>query len=148
MIALLQRVKHANVMIEKKIRGEISIGILALIGVEKEDQTQDAIRLIDRILNYRIFADANDKMNLSLYDLGNDAGLLLVPQFTLVADTKKGNRPSFAPAAPKELGIKLFNECVDYARLSFPNIEVGEFGADMQVSLLNDGPVTLWLTTR
>ncbi|MEJ2141628.1 MAG: D-aminoacyl-tRNA deacylase [Gammaproteobacteria bacterium] len=143
MIALIQRVEHANVVVDGKTIGAIDKGVLALIGVEKEDTDAKAQRLLERLLNYRIFADSEDKMNLSLRD--TQGGLLLVPQFTLAADTQKGNRPSFSSAATPEQGETLFNFIVTQARKAHNNVETGQFGADMKVSLLNDGPVTFWL---
>ncbi len=123
--------------------GEIGAGLLAFIGVERNDATAQADRLLERMLNYRMFNDAAGKMNLSLRD--TKGGLLLVPQFTLAADTDSGNRPSFAPAAPPDAGEKLFDYVVAQARLKYSRIATGRFGADMKVSLVNDGPVTFWL---
>ncbi len=145
MIALIQRVSSAKVEVDNKTIGEISHGIMALIGVQKGDDSTDAQRLAERLIGYRIFPDAADKMNLSLKDTNGE--LLLVPQFTLAANTKKGTRPSFASAAPPDIGIKLFNELCDICEANLGTIATGEFGADMQVSLTNDGPVTLWLET-
>ena len=143
MIALIQRVQHANVEVDGKIIGTIGEGILALVGVEKEDDDVKAQRLLERLLNYRIFTDNDDKMNLSLCD--TSGGLLLVPQFPLAADTQKGNRPSFSSAATPDQGQKLFDFFVQQAKENYSNVETGQFGADMKVSLLNDGPVTFWL---
>ena len=123
--------------------GEIGAGLLAFIGVERNDAAAHADRLLERMLNYRMFNDAAGKMNLSLRD--TKGGLLLVPQFTLAADTDSGNRPSFAPAAPPDAGEKLFDYVVAQARLKYSRIATGRFGADMNVSLVNDGPVTFWL---
>ena len=123
--------------------GEIGAGLLAFIGVERNDAAADADRLLERMLNYRMFNDAAGKMNLSLRD--TKGGLLLVPQFTLAADTDSGNRPSFAPAAPPNAGEKLFDYVVAQAQLKYSRIATGRFGADMNVSLVNDGPVTFWL---
>ena len=123
--------------------GEIGAGLLAFIGVERNDAAAQADRLLERMLNYRMFNDAAGKMNLSLRD--TKGGLLLVPQFTLAADTDSGNRPSFAPAAPPDAGEKLFDYVVAQARLKYSRIATGRFGADMKVSLVNDGPVTFWL---
>lgn len=142
MIALIQRASYANVLVEEII-AEIDQGILAFIGVEKNDTKEKADKLLHRLLGYRIFSDNNDKMNLSLDDV--KGGLLLVPQFTLAADTKKGMRPSFSSAAPPELGNQLFDYFVKQAKTNYPIVETGEFGADMKVSLCNDGPVTFWL---
>jgi len=142
LIALIQRASYANVLVEEII-AEIDQGILAFIGVEKNDTKEKADKLLHRLLGYRIFSDNNDKMNLSLDDV--KGGLLLVPQFTLAADTKKGMRPSFSSAAPPELGNQLFDYFVKQAKTNYPIVETGEFGADMKVSLCNDGPVTFWL---
>lgn len=144
MIALIQRVRHAQVSIDNQIIAKIEQGILVLIGMEKKDQPEQADRLLHRLLNYRIFADSNDKMNLSVMDIGG--GVLLVPQFTLAADTKKGLRPSFSSAKPPREAEKLFQYLEQQARDHYSLVESGQFGADMQVSLLNDGPVTFSLT--
>jgi len=143
MIALIQRVQNASVLVDGDTIGEIGKGILALIGVEKNDNEAIAQRLLERLLNYRIFADSDDKMNLSLRDIGGE--LLLVPQFTLAADTHKGNRPSFSSAATPEQGQQLFNYFVDQAINIHDCVQTGQFAADMKVSLVNDGPVTFWL---
>lgn len=143
MIALIQRVSEAKVVVDKKNIGEIQQGVLAFISVEKNDSAEQVTRLLDKILSYRIFSDADDKMNLSVQDI--NGGLLLVPQFTLAADTKKGCRPSFSSAAPPQLGEELFNQLVKQAKQKYELIETGQFGADMKISLLNDGPVTFWL---
>jgi len=142
-IALLQRVTRAEVLVAGESVGQIEQGILALIGVEKGDGNPQAERLLERVLSYRMFADDDDRMNLSLQDIGG--GLLLVPQFTLAADTRKGRRPSFASAAPPELGQQQFHYLLQQAKESHANVASGIFGADMQVSLCNDGPVTFWL---
>ena len=123
--------------------GEISVGLLVFIGVERNDAAAQADRLLERLLNYRMFNGAAGKMNLSLRDKKD--GLLLVPQFTLAADTDSGNRPSFAPAAPPEAGEKLFDYVVAQARLRYSRIATGRYGADMKVSVVNDEPVTFWL---
>ncbi|MCV6638904.1 D-aminoacyl-tRNA deacylase [Candidatus Albibeggiatoa sp. nov. NOAA] len=143
MIALLQRVTQAQVEVDNQIVGQIKQGLMVLLGVEKADTQQQADRLLQRVLTYRVFSDAQDKMNLSLKDI--QGGLLLVPQFTLPADTRKGTRPSFTPAAPPEQGLDLFNYFCDQAKQQHSIVETGQFGADMQVSLTNDGPVTFWL---
>ena len=143
MIALIQRVNEAKVVINNENIGEIGKGVLAFIGVEKNDTTHQVKRLLEKILSYRIFSDAEDKMNLSIKDI--QGGLLLVPQFTLVADTHKGNRPSFSSAASPDIGKKLFNELISFAEKKHQQVEVGQFGADMKVALVNDGPVTFWL---
>jgi len=142
-IALLQRVTQAKVEVEGKTIGAIKQGLLALIGVQKDDTTAKADRLLQRLLGYRVFADNDGKMNLSLVDI--NGGLLLVPQFTLAADTHKGMRPSFSSAAPPDLGRQLFSYFTDSAIKQYPNVATGQFGADMQVSLTNDGPVTFLL---
>jgi D-tyrosyl-tRNA(Tyr) deacylase len=143
MIGLLQRVSEARVTVDGEIVGEIDAGLLVLVGVERGDDEAQAERLLERLLSYRVFADAEGKMNLSLRDLGG--GLLLVPQFTLAADTRKGMRPSFTPAAPPAEGERLFNVLTVLARQQHTRVATGRFGAHMQVSLINDGPVTFWL---
>ena len=143
MIGLVQRVTEARVEVNNRTVAQIDRGILVLIGVEKQDESATAQRLAQRIIQYRIFPDAGGKMNLSLQDTGGE--LLLVPQFTLPADTRKGNRPSFSSAAPPETGQRLFLELADYAREALITVQTGVFGANMQVSLTNDGPVTFWL---
>lgn len=146
MIALIQRVTSASVNIEGRCVGEIRHGLLALIGVEKCDTASEADRLLQRILGYRIFADTEDKMNLSLQDVSG--GLLLVPQFTLAADTQKGMRPGFSTAATPEEGKKLFHLLLEKAGKLHPDTHSGQFGADMKVALVNDGPVTFWLQVK
>ena len=143
MIGLIQRVSHASVTIDSETSGSIGQGLLALIGVERNDTQKKADRLLERILNYRVFADSDGKMNLGLKDI--NAGLLLVPQFTLVADTQKGNRPGFSNGASPALGKSLFEHMLDQARKQHNDVASGVFGADMKVELLNDGPVTFWL---
>ena len=143
MIALLQRVSHASVSVNGQVTGEITRGILLFIGVEKNDNTDKARRLCERFLSYRVFSDEQDKMNLSVVDI--NGGVLLVPQFTLAADTQKGNRPSFSSAAPPDEGKQLFDFVVAQTRQQHAKVATGVFGADMKVSLLNDGPVTFWL---
>ena len=143
MIGLIQRVTHANVVVSGNQIAKIDNGILLLLGVEKKDTEQNAKDLLNKIINFRIFEDENQKMNISLLNSGGD--LLIVPQFTLPADTRKGTRPSFASAAPPELGAKLFDHFVVIANDQLHKVETGEFGADMKVSLTNDGPVTFWL---
>ena len=143
MIGLIQRVSEASVTVEGHITGQIGHGLLVLLGVEKHDTHVYAQRLLERILGYRVFPDQAGKMNLSLADI--DGGLLLVPQFTLAADTKKGTRPSFSSAASPELGAEMFKHFVKIAREHHGKVETGVFGADMKVSLINDGPVTFWL---
>jgi D-aminoacyl-tRNA deacylase len=146
MIALLQRVSMAEVVVEGRIVGAIGRGLLVLLGVEAGDTRSEADRLLERLLDYRVFADACGKMNLSLRDIGG--GLLLVPQFTLAADTRKGLRPGFSTAAPPETGRLLFDHCVTAAQRQHAPVAQGEFGADMKVTLTNDGPVTFWLQVR
>ncbi len=143
MIALLQRVAQARVEVSTEIIADIKTGILALIGVQADDDESTARHYVDRLLNYRVFADAEGKMNLSLKDI--DGGLLLVPQFTLAANTRKGRRPSFTSAANPRHGKQIFEEMVDCARTAHGQVECGRFGADMQVHLVNDGPVTFIL---
>lgn len=145
MIALLQRVLEAGVRVDGSVVGAIGPGLLALIGVRPSDTPDTAQRLLDRILKYRIFADDTGKMNVSLQQICGD--LLLVPQFTLAADTRGGLRPSFSTAAPPEQARRLFEALLSDARKQHPRVESGVFGADMQVSLINDGPVTFWLET-
>ena len=143
MIALIQRVSEASVVVNGKVTGAISAGILALVGVERGDSEKQADRLLERLLAYRIFPDEAGRMNLDLRQAGG--GLLLVPQFTLAADTNRGNRPSFTPAAPPTEGERLFTYFAERAREAATDVQTGNFGADMKVSLLNDGPVTFWL---
>lgn len=140
MIGLLQRVAFSRVSVDGEVLGEIEQGLMVLIGVEKEDTENSADKLLKKLLKYRVFSDENDKMNLSVSDI--NGGLLLVPQFTLAADTNSGLRPSFSSAAPPEKGKELFTYLVTQAKTQFPNVESGQFGADMKVELLNDGPVT------
>lgn len=143
MIALIQRVRQASVAVDSTLVGEIGPGILALVGVEKGDTRRQADRLVERVLGYRIFGDDQGRMNLSLADTGG--GLLLVPQFTLAADTRKGMRPSFTRAAAPEAGRTLFEQVLAAARAAHPDVAAGTFGAHMEVALVNDGPVTFWL---
>jgi D-tyrosyl-tRNA(Tyr) deacylase len=143
LIALIQRVSGARVQVDGAEIAAIGQGILALVGVERSDSESEAERLAERVLGYRIFADAAGKMNLSLKDVGGE--LLAVPQFTLVADTRSGARPSFSSGATPEQGEKLFDLFVAKARSLYPQVATGRFGAHMQVSLVNDGPVTFWL---
>lgn len=143
MITIIQRVSEAKVTVDGVDIGIINQGIMALLAIERNDTEQQADRLIERILNYRIFADDNDKMNLSLRDI--QGGLLVVPQFTLAADTEKGNRPSFGPSAPPEMGLTLFNYFQKQALKIYPSCQFGQFGADMQVALINNGPITFTL---
>lgn len=143
MIGLLQRVSHARVEVNEQTIAAIGTGLAVLVGIEKDDNEKKADRLLQRLLGYRVFPDNENKMNLSLVDI--TGGLLLVPQFTLPADTRKGMRPGFSSAAPPDMGKHLFEYLVDRAKAQHHEVAWGEFGADMQVSLTNDGPVTLWL---
>jgi D-tyrosyl-tRNA(Tyr) deacylase len=143
MIALLQRVTESWVEVDGQRVGEIGPGLLVLACAERGDSEAQADRLAERILTYRLFSDVNGKMNVSLRE--NGGGLLLVPQFTLAADTKKGTRPSFTPAAPPETGRRLFDHLLACARASHSPVASGKFGEHMRVSLVNDGPVTIWL---
>ncbi|PIE00282.1 MAG: D-tyrosyl-tRNA(Tyr) deacylase [Thiothrix nivea] len=143
MIGLIQRVSRSSVVIDGQTVAAIGRGITLLFGVEKNDGHAQADRLLQRVLNYRIFSDPQGRMNCSLLDKGYE--LLIVPQFTLPADTRKGNRPGFSPAAPPELGSKLFDYFCTEAEKQLGQRNCGVFGADMQVHLINDGPVTFWL---
>ncbi len=143
MIAVIQRVSQASVSIAGGTVGQIGRGLLVLAAVEKGDSPAQAQRLAQRLLSYRVFPDEDDKMNLSVTDIGGE--LLLVSQFTLAADTRKGTRPSFTPAAEPETGRRLFNVLVGEIRQQYPHIQTGRFGANMQVSLVNEGPVTFIL---
>ena len=146
MIALLQRVTHASVEVAGEVLGRIGPGLLVLLAVEPDDTEVQAERLVDRLARYRVFEDDAGRMNRSLLDTGG--GLLLVPQFTLAADTDKGLRPSFTRAAAPELGQTLFEHAAAAARRQLAErVALGQFGAHMRVSLTNDGPVTLWLRT-
>ncbi|MGH8415738.1 MAG: D-aminoacyl-tRNA deacylase [Pseudomonas sp.] len=143
MKGLLQRVRSARVDVAGETVGAIDQGLLVLIGVEPHDTQASADKLLHKLLNYRVFSDANGKMNLSLIDVGG--GLLLVSQFTLAADTRSGMRPSFSKAAPPALGAELFEYLLEKAKTSHATVASGQFGADMQVHLVNDGPVTFLL---
>ena len=143
MIALIQRVTQARVRIGDRVTGEIGRGLLALVAVQRGDAQTEAARLLERVLGYRVFDDSQGKMNLSVRDI--QGGLLVVSQFTLAAETRKGNRPGFSLAAASEDGRMLFDWFVAQARASHPDVATGEFGAEMQVELVNDGPVTFWL---
>lgn len=140
MLTVIQRVTEARVDINDTTVGSINQGLMILCGFEPDDTEQRLARMIDKCINYRIFDDGQGKMNLSLKDI--DGGLLLVPQFTLMADTQKGLRPSFSKAAPPELGRQLFDKLLSIAAQAHPNTQCGSFGANMQVHLCNDGPVT------
>ena len=145
MIALIQRVTRAQVHIQRACVGEIGAGVLALIGVTREDSTASADRLLERLLGYRVFADAAGKMNLSVREV--HGGVLLVPQFTLAADTRNGTRAGFSTAAEPARARELFHYLLARAQAAYAPVSAGVFGADMQVSLVNDGPVTFWLET-
>lgn len=151
MIALIQRVTRASVRVGERMTGEIGPGLLALVCAERGDTEASADKLLTKMLGYRVFSDAAGKMNLPVTNIdgaGLAGGLLLVSQFTLAADTNSGSRPSFTPAAAPEDGKRLFEHFVALARARHSLVETGEFGAMMQVSLVNDGPVTFWLQTR
>ncbi|MGB1172260.1 MAG: D-aminoacyl-tRNA deacylase [Marinobacterium sp.] len=143
MKGLIQRVNSASVLVGGNCVGEINQGILLLLGVEKEDDRTKADKLLDKVINYRIFSDESDKMNLSLKDIEGE--LLIVSQFTLVAETSKGKRPGFSKGASPALGEELYNYFVQAANNTGLKVATGQFGADMKVSLTNDGPVTFWL---
>lgn len=143
MLALLQRVTEAAVSIDERVVGRIGTGLLVFVGVEKGDEEPHADRMLERLLGYRMFSDGQGRMNRSVTDI--EGGVLLVPQFTLPADTASGMRPSLSPAAPPEIGRRLFTYLVDAARARHAEVASGEFGARMQVSLNNNGPVTFML---
>ena len=143
MIGLLQRVLSASVSVDGQRIAGIGAGLMVLVGVEKDDTQQSAERMVERLLGYRVFSDDEDKMNLNVLDVGGE--VLLVPQFTLAADTKKGMRPSFSSAASPQQGSDLFDAVVDIMSRQTPGVQTGRFGADMAVELINDGPVTFWL---
>ena len=146
MIALIQRIARAKVTVEGAIVASASRGTLALIGITAADSVDTATRLLDKILSYRIFADEAGKMNLDLRSITGD--LVLVPQFTLVAETDKGNRPGFSRGAPPQQARALYTGLVESAKALYPQVSSGIFGADMQVELVNDGPATFWLETQ
>jgi D-tyrosyl-tRNA(Tyr) deacylase len=146
LIALLQRVSHASVVVDGATVGAIDGGLLVLLCAERGDGEAQADALLSKLLAYRVFSDDDGKMNRSVSDVAG--GLLLVPQFTLAADTKSGTRPSFTPAAAPELGRRLFDHFTERARSLHPRVDTGRFGADMKVSLTNDGPVTFWLQVK
>ncbi|SJN14403.1 D-tyrosyl-tRNA(Tyr) deacylase [Halomonas citrativorans] len=143
MKVLIQRVSQASVSVEGQTVGAIEQGLLALVGVEKGDTDAAVEKILHRLLHYRVFSDAEGKMNLNLQQV--DGGLLLVSQFTLAAETHKGLRPGFSSAAPPAEGERLFNALVSQAQSAWPKVATGQFGADMQVALVNDGPVTFML---
>lgn len=146
MISLLQRVNQASVTVDGQVVGAIERGLVAMIAIVPEDTFSQAERLVERILGYRVFPDAAGRMNQSLVE--HQGGLLLIPQFTLAADTRKGTRPSFTRAAAPEHGERLYTALVEHARAVHPRVASGIFGADMQVALVNDGPVTFWLEAK
>jgi D-aminoacyl-tRNA deacylase len=160
-IALLQRAAEAKVVVDGEVVGAIGPGLLVLLCAERGDDESSIATIIDKVFGYRVFSDANGKMNLALKDIGG--GILLVPQFTLAADTNSGTRPSFTPAAPPDIAKRLFDQAVDYAaglgkkladeainaqKIAKITVAKGVFGADMKVHLINDGPVTFWLQTK
>lgn len=143
MKALIQRVQSAHVAVDGQIIGQIQSGVLAYIGIGKDDDFDKACKLVDKIIAYRIFEDDNGKMGKSVSDVGG--GLLLVSQFTLMAKTDKGRRPDFAPAMPPDDARELFDKLVNYAKQVYPNVATGEFGANMTVMAVNDGPINFLL---
>ncbi|MDR3387904.1 MAG: D-aminoacyl-tRNA deacylase [Rudaea sp.] len=143
MIALIQRVREARVDVDGETVGRIGAGLLALVAVQPADGEAQTQRLLERLLGYRVFADTQGRMNRSLAD--THGGLLLVPQFTLAADTRSGMRPSFTTAATPEAGRRWFERLVELARIRHAPVEIGRFGTHMEVALINDGPVTFWL---
>lgn len=143
MRALIQRVKQAKVEVNGKVIGQIEQGLLVFVGFGKTDTLHTAEKLLTKILAYRVFSDDNGRMNLNIGQV--NGGLLLVSQFTLMAETRKGLRPDFGPAMPPDAARELFSQLVAHAKQSYPNVQTGTFGADMQVSLQNDGPVTFML---
>jgi D-tyrosyl-tRNA(Tyr) deacylase len=145
MIALLQRVTNAHVMIDEEIIASINHGVLVFLAVQKKDDEQAALQLQQRLLGYRMFADENEKMNKSIQQVNGD--ILVVPQFTLAADTSSGKRPSFSTAAPPDQGKRLFDYFLDKLKADYARVSSGKFAADMQIHLVNDGPVTFWLET-
>jgi D-aminoacyl-tRNA deacylase len=146
MIGLLQRVTAAEVRVDDEVVGKIGRGLVVLIGVEREDSPAQAERLLERLLTYRVFPDSAERMNCSLQDVGGE--LLLVSQFTLAADTSKGTRAGFSTAAAPDKARELFDDLVRKAQQRHPRVQTGKFGADMQLTLTNDGPVTFWLQVR
>ncbi|MEM9103185.1 MAG: D-aminoacyl-tRNA deacylase [Pseudomonadota bacterium] len=143
MITLIQRVDHASVVVEHQLIGAIEKGLLVFVGIQPEDDQSRVIKACKKLLSYRVFEDANGKMNLSVQDV--KGGILLVPQFTLAADTQRGSRPSFSSAAPPEKGRRMFDVFVENMKSLYEPVETGLFGADMKISLLNNGPVTFIL---
>lgn len=145
MIGLLQRVTHAEVTVDGEVIGRIERGLMVLVAVHRDDTEKDVARLAERLLGYRVFPDEEGRMNRSVSDISG--GLLLVPQFTLTADTKKGMRASFTKGAPPDMASAFFDKLVTACRAGLDTVETGAFGANMRVSLTNDGPVTFWLET-
>ena len=145
MIGLIQRVTRADVRVDGEVIGQIGKGLMVLVAVHRDDTDRDVARLAERLIGYRVFPDDEGRMNRSVSD--EAASLLLVPQFTLAADTRKGTRASFTKAAPPEKGAAYFDHLVALCRESLDKVETGRFGADMKVTLTNDGPVTFWLET-
>lgn len=146
MIGLLQRVSRADVVVDGETIGQIGRGLMVLVAVHRDDTDKDIARLAERLLGYRVFPDEEGRMNRSVRDI--NGGLLLVPQFTLTADTKKGTRASFTKGAPPDKASEYFDRLAELCREGLATVETGRFGADMKVSLTNDGPVTFWLETR
>jgi len=144
-IALLQRVTSASVTIDTEVTGSIGVGLCVLVGVQPHDNDNTCQKLVDKLLGYRVFPDDEGRMNLDLMQA--EAQLLLVPQFTLAADTSQGRRPGFSTAAKPDMAKRMFADCCDRAAQKVPKLQTGTFGADMKVSLVNDGPVTFWLQT-
>ena len=143
---VIQRVKNANVTVDNKIIGKINSGFMVLLGIESTDSKQDVDYLVRKLVNLRIFSDENDKMNLSLKDVNGE--LLIISQFTLYADCTHGNRPSFITSANPDIAIPLYEYFIDECKKQIPIVQTGEFGADMKVTLLNDGPVTIIIDSK
>ena len=143
MIGLLQRVSKASVTVNNEIIGSIDRGLLVFFAVHRDDDEKKIARMVDKILSYRVFPDSNNRMNLNIKDVSGE--LLIIPQFTLAADTDKGTRANFTKAAPPEKALEFFNKFIDQCKQSQPAVACGKFAADMKVSLINDGPVTFWL---
>jgi len=143
MICLIQRVTLGHVAVQQKTIGQIHTGLVVLVGFQREDTPEKIAKMTHKLLHYRVFADAQDKMNLNVQQVEGE--LLLIPQFTLAANTQKGLRPSFSSAAPPNIAESLFDQFIHQIKLEYPSIQTGQFGSDMQVTLTNDGPVTFWL---
>ena len=143
MIGLLQRVSKASVTVNNEIIGSIDRGLLVFFAVHRDDDEKKIARMVDKILSYRVFPDSNNRMNLNIKDISGE--LLIIPQFTLAADTDKGTRANFTKAAPPEKALAFFNKFIDQCKQKHPEVVSGKFAADMKVSLINDGPVTFWL---